>query len=42
MLALRYNDVSPMENHHVAAAFTLLHEEQYNFLSVLPRKVGDC
>ena len=39
-LALRYNDVSPMENHHVSAAFTLLREEQYNVLENLPRQVG--
>ena len=31
-LALRYNDASPMENHHVSAAFTVMREMQYNFL----------
>ena len=30
-LALLYNDVSPMENHHLAAAFTLMREEPYAF-----------
>ena len=30
-LALLYNDASPLENHHVAAAFTLMHEEPYAF-----------
>lgn len=31
-LAIVYNDLSPMENHHTAAAFHLLFNEQYNFL----------
>ena len=39
-LALRYNDVSPMENHHVSAAFTAMREEQYNFLGRASREVG--
>ncbi len=30
-LALRYNDTSPMENHHVAAAFTLLNGDGFDF-----------
>ena len=30
-LALLYNDVSPMENHHVAAAFLLMSEDKYAF-----------
>ena len=30
-LALLYNDASPMENHHLAAAFTLMREEPYAF-----------
>ena len=38
-LALRYNDKAPMENHHVASAFTLLKVEQFNFLRKLPPKV---
>ena len=41
-LALLYNDSSPMENHHVSAAFTLLREEQYNFLWRASQKVGNC
>ena len=36
---LLYNDVSPMENHHLASAFTLMREEQYNFLHKSPKKV---
>eukprot|EP00798_Chlamydomonas_sp_ICE-L_P004146 gene4146-14244_t len=40
-LALMYNDISPMENHHLKAAFTLLREDQYNFLDKLPRKDYD-
>ena len=31
-LAIVHNDVSPMENHHLAAAFMLMNEEQYCFL----------
>ncbi|GAX78429.1 hypothetical protein CEUSTIGMA_g5870.t1 [Chlamydomonas eustigma] len=31
-LAIRYNDISPMENHHLAAAFQLLNENQYAFI----------
>ena len=38
-LALLYNDVSPMENHHVAAAFILMQEEQYAFFSVPNKRV---
>ncbi len=39
-LAILYNDVSPMENHHVAAAFTLMRQEPMNFLDKAPQKVG--
>ena len=38
-LALLYNDVSPMENHHVAASFILMQEEQYAFFSVPNKRV---
>jgi len=31
--ALRYNDKAVLENHHVAAAFSLLQEEPYNILA---------
>eukprot|EP00798_Chlamydomonas_sp_ICE-L_P016252 gene16252-22428_t len=41
-LALLYNDVSPMENHHISAAFTLLKDRDCNFLEKLPRKVITC
>eukprot|EP00798_Chlamydomonas_sp_ICE-L_P003974 gene3974-14053_t len=41
-LATLYNDVSPMENHHVAAAFKLLRQDEYNFLENLPRKKKDA
>ena len=37
---VRYNDLSPMENHHAAAAFAILLEEGNNFLSEQPRKVS--
>ncbi|GFH30211.1 phosphodiesterase, partial [Haematococcus lacustris] len=36
-LALRYNDRSPMENHHLAAAFSLLKDSELNFLAALPK-----
>ena len=36
-LALRYNDKAPMENHHLAAAFSLLSRPEYNFLAGLPK-----
>lgn len=29
-LALRYNDVSVLENHHVASSFALLANDKYN------------
>lgn len=35
-LALVYNDRSPMEQHHLAAAFTLLQQADMNFLAGLP------
>lgn len=31
-VALVYNDSSPLENHHLAAAFSLLRQEPYSFL----------
>ncbi|GAX80977.1 hypothetical protein CEUSTIGMA_g8412.t1 [Chlamydomonas eustigma] len=34
-LALLYNDISPQENHHIAAAFTLMRNEQYDFIPSL-------
>lgn len=37
-LALTYNDLSPMENHHIAAAFRLLRSPDYNFLRRMPRE----
>lgn len=33
--ALRYNDKSPNENHHVASAFVTLHKPESNFLDFL-------
>eukprot|EP00798_Chlamydomonas_sp_ICE-L_P016333 gene16333-22523_t len=38
-LALLYNDMSPMENHHISASFMLLKEERYNFMAMMPKKV---
>ena len=39
-LAMLYNDVSPMENHHVAAAFALMVQDQYAFIPKTSKKVG--
>ena len=36
-LAVRYNDRAPMENHHLAAAFSLLARPEYNFLEGMPK-----
>lgn len=36
-LAVRYNDRSPLENHHLAAAFTIMQQPDYHFLAGLPR-----
>ncbi|GLI71323.1 hypothetical protein VaNZ11_016483 [Volvox africanus] len=37
LLALRYNDRAPLENHHLAASFTLLKKPEYAFMSHLPK-----
>lgn len=37
-LALTYNDISPMENHHVAAVFKLVRIQEYNFLKKMPKE----
>ena len=36
-----YNDLSPMENHHVSASLTVLRQEDNDFLSHLSRKVWE-
>ncbi|KAJ9526981.1 hypothetical protein QJQ45_025308 [Haematococcus lacustris] len=36
-LALRYNDRSPMENHHLAGAFNLLKHPDLNFIATMPK-----
>ena len=33
----RYNDMSPMENHHISAAFKLMRQKEYNFIKKIPR-----
>lgn len=33
-LAIQYNDVSPLENHHCAAAAGLLFDPQYQYIQV--------
>lgn len=35
-LALRYNDISPLENHHCSVAFRILELQECNILSALP------
>ncbi|GAX86004.1 hypothetical protein CEUSTIGMA_g13420.t1 [Chlamydomonas eustigma] len=40
-LAMLYNDMSPMENHHISSAFILMMEEQNNFLCNCSRPVRD-
>lgn len=35
-LAVTYNDQSPLENHHMAAASRLLHKSEYAYLPVRP------
>lgn len=37
-LALTYNDTSPMENHHVAAAFRVMRCQCYNFMRRMSRE----
>nr|KAG5698694.1 hypothetical protein BaRGS_022582 [Batillaria attramentaria] len=37
-LALRYNDISPLENHHCAVAFEILESKDYNILANLTRE----
>lgn len=36
-LAFTYNDMSPMENHHISAAFKLMRQKEYNFIKKIPR-----
>ena len=33
--ALEYNDNSPLENHHIAATFSLMMKEEYNIFKNL-------
>ncbi|GFH27791.1 3'5'-cyclic nucleotide phosphodiesterase, partial [Haematococcus lacustris] len=40
-LALLYNDLSPMENHHLATTFQLMTQEPTNFLIHAPSKVRE-
>mmetsp|Transcript_34412 Transcript_34412/g.76444 ORF Transcript_34412/g.76444 Transcript_34412/m.76444 type:complete len:639 (+) Transcript_34412:160-2076(+) len=37
-LAITYNDMSPMENHHVATSFKLLRHPDFNFVKRMPRE----
>jgi hypothetical protein len=41
LLAVRYNDRSPLENHHLAAAFTLMRQPEYDFLGSAPKAEFD-
>lgn len=36
-LALTYNDISPMENHHVSSACRMMTQREYGFLRKLPQ-----
>lgn len=36
-LAVTYNDVSPMENHHAASAFKLMRHKDYSFMRRMPQ-----
>lgn len=35
-LAIRYNDISPLENHHCAVAFQILSQPECNIFSSVP------
>lgn len=39
-LALTYNDKSPLENHHMASAYTMMQDPSMNFLGSLDREDG--
>ncbi len=39
---VRYNDRSPMENHHLAAGFSLLKQQEFNFLKNVPKPAWDA
>lgn len=41
VLAVRYNDRSPLENHHLAAAFTLMRQPDYDFVCNVPKAEFD-
>jgi len=36
-IAVRYNDLSVLENHHVASSFAILSEEEYNITKSFPK-----
>ena len=36
-LALLYNDLSPLENHHLATSFKVLQRKDCNFLKRMPK-----
>ena len=38
-LAITHNDISPNENHHVAAAFSLLQDDRLNFMQHIAPEV---
>lgn len=37
-LAVRYNDISPLENHHCAVAFQILAQPECNILSNIDKE----
>ncbi|EDO40948.1 predicted protein, partial [Nematostella vectensis] len=38
-IAIRYNDTSPLENHHAATAFDILSQPEYNIFANLPEEM---
>lgn len=38
-LAIRYNDISPLENHHCAVAFQILNNPTCNIFANVPEEV---
>ena len=41
-LAITYNDQSPLENHHLAAAFRLMQKPQYRFMEASACHARSC
>ena len=37
MIAVRYNDISVLENHHVASSFAIFSQPEYNIFKSFPK-----